>query len=144
MNYDNTNIVVELLAKVKILEKRVKRMEKRLIEEGVFDEDDAFGDDWDIELSPIPPEPTPKTSPRSKKVSTEDIRAHIERLIVDARGRGEPSITLVARDLHGELGLSSKYPMVCNAMRQCMRGGDVVIFSPPSGYSSTLKIKYFT
>ena len=38
MNYDT--IIVELLAKVKILEKRVKIMEKRLIQEGVFDEDD--------------------------------------------------------------------------------------------------------
>ena len=34
MNYDT--IIVELLAKVKILEKRVKIMEKRLIQEGVF------------------------------------------------------------------------------------------------------------
>ena len=45
MNYDT--IIVELLAKVKILEKRVNKMEKRLIQEGVFDEDDAFDDDWD-------------------------------------------------------------------------------------------------
>ena len=49
MNYDT--IIVELLAKVKILEKRVKIMKKRLIQEGVFDEDDAFDDDWDIEIS---------------------------------------------------------------------------------------------
>ena len=55
MNYDT--IIVELLAKVKILEKRVNKMEKRLIQEGVFDEDDAFDDDWDIEISENIPEP---------------------------------------------------------------------------------------
>lgn len=58
MNYDT--IIVELLAKVKILEKRVKIMEKRLIQEGVFDEDDAFDDDWDIEISTNTPEPKEK------------------------------------------------------------------------------------
>ena len=66
MNYDT--IIVELLAKVKILEKRVKIMEKRLIQEGVFDEDDAFDDDWDIEISTNTPEP------KEKKMTTEAIR----------------------------------------------------------------------
>lgn len=46
-----TTIIVEMLAKIQILEKRIRRMEKRLIQEGVFDEDDAFDDDWDIKIS---------------------------------------------------------------------------------------------
>ena len=64
MNYDT--IIVELLAKVKILEKRINKMEKRLIQEGVFDEDDAFDDDWDIEISTNIPEPK-----KEKKITTE-------------------------------------------------------------------------
>ena len=136
MNYDT--IIVELLAKVKILEKRVKIMEKRLIQEGVFDEDDAFDDDWDIEISTNTPEP------KEKKMTTEAIRFYINQLIEDARSKDESSITIVARDVHNGLKLKKRYPMVCNAMRQCMKHGDVVIYSPESGYSSTLEIKYYT
>ncbi len=136
MNYDT--IIVELLAKIKILEKRVKIMEKRLIQEGVFDEDDAFDDDWNIEINPSLPEP------KEKKMTTEAIRLYIIQLIKDARSKGAPSITIVARDIHNDLKLKKRYPMVCNAMRQCMKHGDIVIYSPESGYSSTLEIKYFT
>ena len=136
MNYDT--IVVELFAKVKILEKRVKRMEKRLIQEGVFDEDDAFDEDWDIEINTN----TPAT--KEKKMTTEAIRLYINQLIEDARSKGNPSITIVARDIHNDLKLKKRYPMVCNAMRQCMKHGDMVMHSPESGYSSTLEIKYFT
>ena len=136
MNYDT--IIVELLAKVKILEKRVKIMEKRLIQEGVLDEDDAFDDEWDIEMSTNTPEPK-----KGKKMTTEAIRFYINQLIENARSNGESSITIVARNVHNDLKLKKRYPMVCNAMRQCMKQGDVVVYSPQSGYSSTLEIKYF-
>ncbi len=137
MNYDT--IIVELLAKVKILEKRIKIMEKRLIQEGVFDEDDAFDDDWDIEINVNTPE-----IKKEKKMTTEAIRFYINQLIEDARNNGKSSITIVAREVHNGLNLKKRYPMVCNAMRQCMKHGDVIIYSPESGYSSTLEIKYFT
>ena len=137
MNYDT--IIVELLAKVKILEKRVNKMEKRLIQEGVFDEDDAFDDDWDIEISENIPEPK-----KEKKITTEAIRFHVDRMIESARMNGKSSITIVARDIHNSLNLKRSYPMVCNAMRKCMKKGDVVIHSTESGYSSTLEIKYYT
>ena len=136
MNYDI--VIVELLAKVKILEKRVKTMEKRLIQEGVFDENDTFNDDWDIEINTSTPES------KEKKITTEAIRFYINKLIEEARTKDEPSITIVARDVHNGLKLKKRYPMVCNAMRQCMKYEDVVIYSPKSGYSSTLEIKYFT
>lgn len=77
-------------------------------------------------------------------MTTEAIRFYINQLIEDARSKGESSITIVARDVHNGLKLKKRYPMVCNAMRQCMKHGDVVIYSPESGYSSTLKIKYYT
>ena len=137
MNYDT--IIVELLAKVKILEKRVNKMEKILIQEGVFDEDDAFDDDWDIEISENIPE-----SKKEKKITTEAIRFHVNRMIESARMNGKSSITIVARDIHNSLNLKRSYPMVCNAMRQCMKKGDAVIHSTESGYSSTLEIKYYT
>lgn len=136
MSYDT--VIVELLAKVKILENRVKRIEKRLIQEELFDEDEILGDDWDIEIS------EPEAKKKGKKITTEAIRFHIGRMIEVARDEDKPSITIVSRDVHNSLNLKRSYPMVCNAMRQCMKRGDVVVHSTESGYSSTLEIKYYT
>ena len=76
------------------------------------------------------------------KVSTGDIRQYIRQKISQAIQAGEESITLKANDIHRELKLKSRFPMVCNAMRQCMMQGDLVIFEPASGYSSALEIRY--
>lgn len=77
------------------------------------------------------------------KVTTPEIKAFIEKRIEDAFANGENEITIKAIDIHKAMGLKSRYPMVCNAMRQCMKDGDVVVFEPESGYSSTLEIKYY-
>ena len=140
MNYDT--VIVELLAKVKILENRVKRIEKRLIQEELFDADEILGDDWDIEIGE--PAREPEAKKKEKKITTEAIRFHVSRMIEVAREEGKPSITIVARDVHNSLNLKRSYPMVCNAMRQCMKHGDVVVHATESGYSSTLEIKYYT
>ncbi len=77
------------------------------------------------------------------KVSMTEIRKYIEGLKNNAKASGNDTLVLTARDIHGELNLKSRYPMVCNAMRQCMRDGDVILFQPPKGNSSTLEIKYY-
>ena len=137
MNYDT--VIVEMLAKIQILEKRINRMEKRLIQEGVFDDTDAFDTDWDVEINT-----QEQPSSKQKKITTSAIRLYITGLIENAEKAGKNSITIVARDIHNDLHLERSYPMVCNAMRQCMKDGDVVVHTTESGYSSTLEIKYYT
>lgn len=76
------------------------------------------------------------------KITTNEIREYIESLKNSAKQTGENTLVLTARDIHGELNLKSRYPMVCNAMRQCMRDSDKILFQPPKGNSSTLEIEY--
>lgn len=78
----------------------------------------------------------------SPKITTNDIRQYIRERISQAALSGEESITLKANDIHRELKLKSRFPMVCNAMRQCMLPEDQVIFESASGYSSALEIRY--
>ena len=77
-----------------------------------------------------------------RKVTTKDIREYILLQKNAAKEKGDAKVVLVARDIHRELNLKQRYPMVCNAMRDCMQKGDVVIFQPPKGNSSTLEIEY--
>ena len=76
------------------------------------------------------------------KITTNEIREYIESLKNSAKKTGKNTLVLTARDIHGELNLKSRYPMVCNAMRQCMRDTDKILFQPPKGNSSTLEIEY--
>lgn len=76
------------------------------------------------------------------KITTNEIREYIESLKNNAKQTEKNTLVLTAREIHGELNLKSRYPMVCNAMRQCMRDGDRILFQPPKGNSSTLEIEY--
>lgn len=75
-------------------------------------------------------------------IKTSDICNYINKQKDIAKKQGNSEIVLVARDIHKQLNLKSRFPMVCNAMRQCMNAGDVILFQPPKGNSSTLEIKY--
>lgn len=76
------------------------------------------------------------------KMTTNDIREYIKVLKNNAKNSGKEKLILTARDIHGELNLKSRYPMVCNAMRDCMGERDIILFQPPKGNSSTLEIEY--
>lgn len=76
------------------------------------------------------------------KMTTNDIRKYIKTLKENAKSTGKNTLTLTARDIHRELNLKSRYPMVCNAMRDCMNNNDTILFQPPKGNSSTLEIEY--
>ncbi|MBR5438110.1 MAG: hypothetical protein IKV21_04245 [Clostridia bacterium] len=69
------------------------------------------------------------------------LEIHVQ-LKTDSKSDGKNVLVLTARDIHGELNLKSRYPMVCNAMRSCMDDGDIILFQPPKGNSSTLEIEY--
>ena len=109
---DYERIILELMGRIQILEEKVDNLLNDKIDEG-------------------------KTS-----ITTNDICRYIKEQKAIAKENGNVSIILIARDIHRELNLKSRYPMVCNAMRQCMGENDVIIFQPPKGNSSTLEIEY--
>ena len=59
-----------------------------------------------------------------------------------AKDAGKNFIILKSGDIHKSLGLKSALPQVCNAMRQSMNEGDIVLHTTPSGNSSTIEIQY--
>ena len=75
-------------------------------------------------------------------ITTNDICKYIKELKLIAKEEGKSSLILISRDIHKQLNLRSRFPMVCNAMRQCMNENDNIIFQPPKGNSSTLEIEY--
>ncbi len=117
MNYEK--IIVELLSRIQTLEEKV-----------------------DLLMNERPAENAPKTHNEIVKVKTKDIREYIEAQKAEAKNNGEESIILRASDLHRINRLKNAMPMVCNAMRQCMGENDIVLHETPSGYSSSLEIKY--
>ena len=123
MNYEK--IIVELLSRIQTLEEKV---------------------DFLMNEKSLPSANKTKTHDEIVadvvKVKTKDIRDYIEMQKSEAKTDGKQFIVLKAGDLHRILHLRNSIPMVCNAMRQCMAEGDVVLHETPSGYSSTLEIKY--
>jgi len=77
-----------------------------------------------------------------KQLGTADIKQYILGLKENAAEKGSSHITLKANDIHKALGLKSRMPAVCNAMKQCMNPGDVVLHETASGFSSTYEIQY--
>ena len=122
MNYEK--IIVELLARIQSLEEKV----------------DMLMNDKSTGNAPATHEEIVKNV---VKVKTKDIRDYIEAQKAEAKNRGEEFIVLRASALHRINRLRNGMPIVCNAMRQCMRENDVVLHQTPSGYSSSLEIKYF-
>ena len=100
MNYDT--VIVELLSRIQALEEQVVELRNERRKE---------------------------TEKKIIKVTTSDIRQFIEGMINEAAKKGEDSITLKALDIHNAMKLTSRYPMVCNAMRQCMKDDDQVILA---------------
>ena len=113
MNYEK--IIVELLVRIQVLEEQVSTLmqEKNQVLER-----------------------------EANKINTEDIRRHILELKKAAKDSGKTFIILKSGDIHKELKLKSAMPQVCNAMRQSMNTGDIVLHTTPSGNSSTIEIKY--
>ena len=113
MNYDK--IIVELLGRIQVLEEQVAILMKeknRMLEQ------------------------------ETNKISTDNIRQYIVELKKSAKESGKDYIILKSGDIHKALKLKSAMPQVCNAMRQSMNEGDIVLHTTPSGNSSTIEIQY--
>ncbi len=105
-------IILELLNRIQVLEEKVDALMLEKSDEG-------------------------KTT-----ISTSDICQYIRELKRIEKNNGNTTLILVARDIHRRLNLKNRFPMVCNAMRQCMGENDTILFQPPKGNSSTLEIEY--
>ncbi len=113
MNYEK--VIVELLGRIQALEEQVAEL---MVErEG-------------------------KGEVKKMKVSTGDIREYIKNLKMEAKARGEKVLVLRSGDVHKDLNLKSRLPIVCNAMYQSMLDGDVILHTTPKGLSSTIEIEY--
>ena len=113
MNYEK--IIVELLGRIQVLEEQVAMLMQ---------------------------EKNQTSDQGASKITTDDIRQHIIKLKKAAKDAEKTFIILKSGDIHKELKLKSAMPQVCNAMRQSMNEGDIVLHTTPSGNSSTIKIQY--
>lgn len=113
MNYEK--IIVELLGRIQVLEEQVAILMQ--------------------EKNQVPKQ-------KANTITTDDIRQYILSLKSAAKEQGEKFIILRSGVIHEELNLKSRLPMVCNAMRQTMNEGDIVLRTTPSGNSSTIEIQY--
>mgnify|MGYP006874790969 CR=1 FL=1 len=101
MNYEK--IIVELLGRIQVLEEQVAML---MQEKNQTSEQEA------------------------NKITTDDIRQHILELKTTAKDSGKKFIILKSGDIHKALKLKSAMPQVCNAMRQSMNEGDIVLYFP--------------
>jgi hypothetical protein len=114
MNYEK--IIVELLGRIQVLEEQVAILMN---------------------------EKNQTPNQELNKITTEDIRRYIKELKKAAKELGKDCIILKSGDIHKELKLKNAMPQVCNAMRQLMNEGDIVLHTTPTGYSSTIEIQYY-
>ena len=113
MNYEK--VIVELLSRIQTLE---EQMASLLSEKGKV------------------------ANKGETKMTTSEICKYIDTLKNNSKSKGNSVLILTAREIHNDLNLKNRYPIVCNAMRHCMRENDIILFQPPKGNSSTLKIEY--
>ena len=107
-------IIIELLDRIKTLEDRVDALEK----DGVKQE-----------------------GKRTK--FTDEVKEYIGEMKRQAFEQGEKELICICNDIQKHFGVSNRARSVCDAMYKSMSKNDVVLFAPPSMYSTTVKIKYF-
>lgn len=75
---------------------------------------------------------------------TEEIRKYIFRILQQAKEDGHGTKDIRAGDIKKEMGLGNIPKSICDAMRSipCFSKYDVVV-TPPSGNSTTLKLRYY-
>lgn len=79
----------------------------------------------------------------SPKISTEDIRQYIEKLINKAKANNLKYVDIISGEVHKKLGLKNRMPQVCEAMYSKKKPNDIILHTTPSGKSSTIMIRYY-
>jgi len=79
---------------------------------------------------------------------TERVREWVENKVIrPARARGDRTFTVTAGDVHRELGLKNRVPVVCQALKskRFLQENHLVLkemTGPPSGLSTTVRFTY--
>jgi 5-methylcytosine-specific restriction protein A len=75
-----------------------------------------------------------------------DFEKEIRRRWKEADERCNPHITIVAGELHRDLGgypgPDHRMPTCCGVMARLMNGHDAVVTSPPKGKGASLQVRY--
>lgn len=83
---------------------------------------------------------------------TDKICELISNYISKCKSEGQTFVTLKTSDIEEMFDVSrqiynapekKRYPAICSAMKRMMKENDEIIFSPMSGQSSLLEIKYY-
>jgi len=77
-----------------------------------------------------------------QRLTADDVRRYVDKLLLEAKVRGEDYIDLISGDIHKQMGLKKRMPQVCRIMYEKKIPGDIVLHTTPSGKSSTIKIRY--
>jgi hypothetical protein len=76
----------------------------------------------------------------------EDFRQALLGFLFEAGQDGRSQVDVSAEQLHRALGgypgESHRIPICCSVMRTCMRSGDSILQSPPSGSGPSLTIRF--
>ena len=75
-------------------------------------------------------------------LKTQDVCNYILSLKAEARRNGRTDIQVVALDLAHHFGRMDRTPIICQAMMKAMGLGDTIIYAPPKGKGTRLKINY--
>lgn len=73
---------------------------------------------------------------------TSQVKDYINNKIMEAKQEGANFIILTSYDIAKNINLRNRFPLICNAMKSNEFKYEI-LSETPSGYSSTLKIKYF-
>ncbi len=80
-------------------------------------------------------------------MTTEAFTNEVERIIDDARNKGEEYVIIRAGDVHSAVGgyetNNHRMPSCCSAMYKLKKANDEVLYAPPKGKGATLTIKYY-
>lgn len=116
-----SEVILEMLSRIKKLEDRVS-----ILENGNTGETDLMNNHDNS----------------AYKNLTQQARNYIYQKKSEAKLKGLSEIVLVCNDIQKDLQVKNRPRSICIAMYDCLRDGDEVLSAPPSGYSTTLKIKY--
>ena len=72
-----------------------------------------------------------------------DIRDYIKNELRNAKQNGLSHKDIISGDIHKAMKFDNRMPMICNAMYQLMSGKDEILHKTPSGFSSTIEVRYF-
>jgi len=82
----------------------------------------------------------------SKAPKAEDFRNMLKKMFSEAIEKGKDYVIIDAGELHSRVGnypgKNSRMPNCCSVMRNEMKLLDKILYEPPSGKGSSLKIEY--